>query len=126
MYNNYNNYIKAIYQNLNESKQEEGIDLKEFIVKRSMGAKKIQKQAEQKGGAAILTSVHFKAKEVPYEFCEKNSKDLGRITKKADDVFKKLKGWKNMSQRDFQHYMGMLEAYGEIVIRIKKPHSLVK
>jgi hypothetical protein len=125
MKDKYNLFLENIYTNLNESKQEEGIDLKDFIAKRAMGAKKIQKQAEEKGGAAMLTSVHFKAKEVPYEFCEKNMEDLEKISKKADEVFQKLKGWKNMSQRDFQHYMGMLEAYGEIVIRIKKLHSFL-
>jgi hypothetical protein len=110
------------YTTLLEKK--ETLDIEEFIDKRSAGAKKIQHQAQQKGGPALLTSVHFKAKEKPYEYCSKHSDNLDNICKKADEVFNRLKGWKDMSQRDFQHYMGMLEAYGEIVIKIKKPNSL--
>ena len=116
--------LENIYdQVLLEKKETLAID--EFINKRSAGAKKIQKQAESKGGPALLTSVHFKAKEKPYEYCSNNFDNVENITKKADEVFDKLKNWKEMSQRDFQHYMGVLEAYGEIVIKIKKPSSLV-
>jgi hypothetical protein len=99
-------------------------ELSEFIDKRASGAKKIQQQAQIKGGPALLTSVHFKAKEKPYEYCSDNYDNIDKITKKADEVFNRLKNWKDMSQRDFQHYMGMLEAYGEIFIKIKKPNSL--
>jgi hypothetical protein len=105
--------------------KKETLSIDEFIDKRSAGAKKIQHQAEAKGGPALLTSVHFKAKEKPYEYCSNNFDSLENITKKADEVFDKLKNWKEMSQRDFQHYMGVLEAYGEIVIKIKKPNSLI-
>ena len=111
------------YTTLSEKKESLCID--EFIDKRSAGAKKIQHQAQEKGGPALLTSVHFKAKEKPYEYCSNNYDSIEKITSKADEVFDKLKNWKEMSQRDFQHYMGMLEAYGEIIIKIKKPNSLV-
>jgi len=114
------------YINLSEKKEIDSIPaIETFIDKRSAGAKKIQKQAETKGGPALLTSVHFKAKEKPYDYCLNNYDSLENITKKADEIFDKLKKWKDMSQRDFQHYMGMLEAYGEIVIKIKKPNSMV-
>ena len=116
--------LESIYDNLLLEKKE-NLSIDEFIDKRSAGAKKIQKQAEAKGGPALLTSVHFKAKEKPYEYCSNNFDDIENITKKADEVFDKLKNWKEMTQRDFQHYMGMLEAYGEIIIKIKKPNSLV-
>lgn len=105
--------------------KKEKLEVSEFIDKRASGAKKIQQQAQLKGGPALLTSVHFKAKEKPYEYCSDHCDDIEKITKKADEVFNRLKSWKEMSQRDFQHYMGMLEAYGEIVIKIKKPNSLV-
>lgn len=118
-------FLEFIYENILREDKIEKLEIPEFIGKRSAGAKKIQKQAEEKGGPAILTSVHFKAKEKPYEYCSNNYDSLENITKKADEVFDKLKKWKDMSQRDFQHYMGMLEAYGEIVIKIKKPNSLV-
>jgi len=97
-----------------------------FIDKRAAGAKKIQKQAQAKGGPSLLTAVHFKAKEVPYNYCAAHCGELDKITNKADEAFEKIKNWKELTQREFQHYMGVLEAYGEIVIRIKKPNSLVK
>ena len=103
--------------------KKENLTIDEFIDKRSAGAKKIQQQAETKGGPALLTSVHFKAKEKPYEYCSNNIDSVEKIIKKADEVFDKLKNWKEMTQKDFQHYMGMLEAYGEIIIKIKKPNS---
>jgi hypothetical protein len=120
-----NDYIllENLYNSLLEKKEDLCID--EFIEKRSMGAKKIQQQAQEKGGPALLTSVHFKAKEKPYDYCSNNYDNIEKITNKADEIFDKLKNWKDMSQKDFQHYMGMLEAYGEIVIKIKKPNSLV-
>ena len=117
--------LESIYEDIVVEEKTEKLEISEFIKKRSSGAKKIQKQAEAKGGPAILTSVHFKAKEKPYDYCSNNYESLENITKKADEIFDKLKSWKDMSQKDFQHYMGMLEAYGEIVIKIKKPNSLV-
>lgn len=94
-------------------------DLFTFITKRSEGAKKIQKTAEDKGGYATLTAIHFKAKEVPYSHCSKHSKDNDSkfVKEKADECFEKLKTWDKMSQREFQHVMGQLEAYGEVYIR---------
>jgi hypothetical protein len=116
--------LENLYDVVIEGKKET-TDIESFIDKRSAGAKKIQQQAEAKGGPALLTSVHFKAKEKPYEYCSNNYDSLENITKKADEIFDKLKNWKEMSQRDFQHYMGVLEAYGEIFIKIKKLNSLV-
>ena len=114
--------LESIYEKILLEKKET-LKIDEFIDKRSAGAEKIQKQAELKGGPALLTSIHFKAKEKPYEYCSNNFDSIEKIIKKADDVFDKLKNWKEMSQRDFQHYMGMLEAYGEVIIKIKKPNS---
>ena len=94
-------------------------DLPIFITKRSEGAKKIQKSAADKGGYATLTAIHFKAKEIPYKHCEKHAedKDSTFVKQKADECFDKLKNWDKMSQREFQHVMGQLEAYGEVYIR---------
>ena len=94
-------------------------DLSTFVEKRSAGAKKIQKAAADKGGFSTLTAVHFKAKEVPYKVCAKHADDADSsfIKEKADECFDKLKSWDKMSQKDFQHVMGQLEAYGEVYIR---------
>ena len=94
-------------------------DLSLFIDKRTAGAKKIQKMAETKGGFSVLTAIHFKAKETPYKTCMKHvdDKDSLSVKEKADGCFDKLKSWDKMSQREFQHVMGQLEAYGEVYIR---------
>jgi len=94
-------------------------DLSTFITKRSEGAKKIQKSAADKGGFSTLTAIHFKAKEVPYNNCSKHSKDKDSkfVKEQADGCFDKLKSWDKMSQKEFQHVMGQLEAYGEVYIR---------
>lgn len=97
-------------------------DLSTFVKKRSAGAKKIQKMTSNKGGFSTLTAIHFKAKEVPYKVCAKHADDPDSsfIKAKADECFNKLKSWSSMSQRDFQHVMGQLEAYGEFFIRSKE------
>jgi len=103
-------------------KTKQPLDSKEFISKRKKGAADIQKKAETKGGAALLTAVHFAAKEKPYEYalkvCEKeNAVDL--IKDKAADIMKELKDWSNLTQQRFQQLMGELEAYGEVYLQLK-------
>lgn len=95
------------------------LDLADFIKKRSKGAQKIQASSEIKGGFSTLTSIHFKAKEVPYKQCEKHieDEDSSFVKQKAEECFNKLKTWDKMSQREFQHVMGQFEAYGEVYIR---------
>ena len=110
---------------LNESlklKTKQPLQPKDFITKRKKGAADIQKKAEAKGGAALLTAVHFAAKEKPYEYaqkvCEKdNAADLIKV--KADSIMEDLKDWSNLTQQRFQHLMGMLEAYGEVYLQLK-------
>ena len=106
-----NNFLKGNKKNSD--------DLSTFVEKRSSGAKKIQKMATDKGGFSILTAIHFKAKEVPYKNCQKHltDEDSKYVKEKADKCFDKLKSWDKMSQREFQHVMGQLEAYGEVYIR---------
>ena len=98
--------------------------LKEFIYKRLAGAKKIQAAAEKKGGYSTLTAIHFKAKFKPYNECTKHISKTGFAEQKAIECFDKLKGWKKMSQREFQTVMGEHEAYGEVYIREVKPESI--
>lgn len=94
-------------------------DLKEFVKKRSAGAKKIARSAKDKGGYSLLTAEHFEAKETPYKqsLAHAKDKDSSFIKRKADDCFDKLKKWDKMSQKEFQWVMGQLEAYGEVYIR---------
>jgi hypothetical protein len=94
-------------------------ELAEFIEKRLQGALKIKQAAEAKGGAAMLTAIHFKAKEIPYEHSIEatKNKDFNLIEKKANECLDKLKSWNKMTQNEFQDIMGQLEAYGEVFIR---------
>ena len=101
--------------------------LHEFIEKRKSGADKIRKSSEAKGGPSILTAIHFAAKEIPYkQALDLSTKDTCKKTlkKKGDELIAKLKSWDTMSQKEFQHVMGQLEAYGEVYIKCVKPNSL--
>jgi hypothetical protein len=121
-------FLKLVEQTLLEEKnffkgnKKDPEDLSTFVEKRSAGAKKIEKMASDKGGFSLLTAVHFKAKEVPYKVCAKHADDSDSsfVKAKADECFEKLKNWDKMSQKDFQHVMGQLEAYGEFYIRSKE------
>lgn len=109
-------------KNIFKGNKKDPEDLSTFVEKRAAGAKKIAKMASDKGGFSLLTAVHFKAKEIPYKNCAKHADDPNSsfIKEKADECFDKLKNWDNMSQKDFQHVMGQLEAYGEFYIRSKE------
>ena len=91
----------------------------EFLTIRAKGAKKIEASARAKGGPALLTAQHFKAKEIPYKECIKNINNPKFIESKANQCLSKLRGWKNMTQAEFQKVMGELEAYGESYIKVK-------
>ena len=115
-------FTEAINEAL-KIKVKQPLEPEEFINKRKKGAGDIRKKAEAKGGAALLTAVHFAAKEKPYSYalsvCEKEDV-LKLIKAKADSIMKDLKDWTNLSQQKFQHLMGELEAYGEVYIQLKK------
>lgn len=120
--NNFSNLVEVLLfeqKNILKGNKKDPEDLPTFITKRSQGAKKIEKMAADKGGFSTLTAIHFKAKEIPYKQCEKHSDDEDSkfVKEKADECFEKLKSWDKMSQREFQHVMGQLEAYGEVYIR---------
>ena len=93
---------------------------KDFLETRKAGAKKIQEAAAAKGGPSILTSQHFKAKERPYKIAidEVNDKDREKVyVRHAEECLRKLRGWKKMSQKEFQTIMGELEVWGEVYIK---------
>jgi hypothetical protein len=103
-------------------KNKQPLEPNEFITKRKKGALDIQKKAEAKGGSALLTAVHFEAKQKPYDYslkvCNKdNASEL--IKEKADEILEELDDWSNLTQHRFQHLMGMLEAYGEVYLQLK-------
>lgn len=123
--NHFQHIVKTLLheqKNVFKGNKKDPEDLSTFVDKRSAGAKKIAKMATDKGGLSLLTAVHFKAKEVPYNVCAKHTDDPDStfVKEKADECFDKLKNWDKMSQKDFQHVMGQLEAYGEFYIRSKE------
>ena len=98
-----------------------------FVTKRAGGAAKIQKSAEAKGGYSTLTAIHFAAKARPYadvkKWCDKEGKDE-YLKSKATEAYKKLSNLDTLSQREFQHLTGVLEAYGESYLKSTKPNSI--
>lgn len=104
--------------NIIESTQDRRFE--EFLEARKAGAKKIQHAAEAKGGPAQLTAQHFRAKARPYAEAIAKVDDKNResvYAQHADECMRKLKGWKKMSQREFQTVMGELEVWGEVYIK---------
>ncbi len=95
-----------------------------FVDKRKQGAAKIAETSKRKGGYALPTFYHFNAKARPYAECSNHYDDIKVIEKKGDEIYKKLKGWRDMSQKEFQEEMGKLEVYGEVYIRKIKPNSI--
>lgn len=113
----------TIFEAQQKLKNKQPLPANEFVQKRKDGANTIKEKAEESGGVALLTAVHFAAKQKPYEYalkvCEKD--DAANLIKaKADQIFDELKDWSNLSQQQFQKLMGMLEAYGEVYLQFKK------
>ena len=115
-------YFSTLVESYLNGSKKDPEDLATFITKRAAGAVNIEKAATNKGKFATLTAIHFKAKEIPYKNCEKHidDEDSSFMKQEADSCLKKLKDWDTMSQREFQHIMGQLEAYGEVYIRSVK------
>jgi hypothetical protein len=115
-------FEQAVFEAHQKLKNKQPLQASEFIERRMKGATDIQKKAEAKGGAALLTAVHFAAKQKPYEYtlkvCEK-SEACDLIKAKADVVLDELQNWDNLTQQRFQHLMGVLEAYGEVYLQLK-------
>lgn len=94
----------------------------EFVEKRRAGAEKIARAAEAKGGFALPTMYHFKAKEKPYADVLKKCDPEGReeyFLEKVQETMGKLKNIKDLSQKEFQTLTGILEVYGEVYIQSK-------
>jgi hypothetical protein len=92
----------------------------EFVEKRRAGADKIARAAEAKGSYSILTAYHFKAKEKPYADAFKHREREDKTEyykKKVEETLEKLKGFDNLSQKEFQTLTGVLEVYGEVYLQ---------
>jgi hypothetical protein len=109
--------FKKLIDTILESKKDK---FEEFLETRKKGAAKIQKTAQEKGGPSLLTSQHFKAKEIPYKKSIEHVNDSDResfFKEEAEKCLSKLKSWKNMTQKEFQTVMGELEVWGEVYLK---------
>jgi hypothetical protein len=94
---------------------------KEFLKKRSEGAKKIADQAAKTGGFAKFTAMHFKAKSKPYKDAQKHFNDTLYYKHKFQESLEKLNDkWDKLSQQEFQKLMGEMEVWGEVWIKSKE------
>lgn len=110
------------YQEWKKTEQEKPVALDEFLKKRLEGAKKIANKAEEKGGVAILTAWHFKAKLPLYKQLTKqveNSSVEETVKRRFEAAKKQLS--LQLTQREFQELMGELEVLGEVYLQIKHP-----
>jgi len=89
-----------------------------FATTRGKGATKISKNAEKKGGLALLTWHHFKVKLPYYKKASEGKFDIESAEKEFDATYKKIS--LNMTQIEFQREVGRLEVLGELLIRNKK------
>lgn len=109
--------FSKLIETILESKKDKFLD---FLETRKKGAAKIQKSAQEKGGYSLLTSQHFKAKEIPYKKAIQHSSDENKkeyFEEEAEKCLAKLKSWKTMTQKEFQTVMGELEVWGEVYIK---------
>lgn len=92
-----------------------------FIEKRRSGAKKIAEEASGKSGAAKLTEYHFRKKIHCYDEATKMIRSGGG----EKDMERRFKGAlvkisSHQTQKKFQEDMGEVEAFGELLIFMKK------
>ena len=83
----------------------------------------IEEMSKRKVGYAS-TFYHFNAKARPYAERSSHYNGIKYIEKKGNELYKKLQGGRDMSQKQFQEEMGKLEVYGEVYIRKVKPNSI--
>jgi len=110
---------------INEAaKPEESFE--QFCKNRLAGATKITEMAKKKGGDALLTFHHFEVKLPIYSKAASGKFKLGEATIKLDSLVSKLNqslvtsGEIKMTQVQFQKLVGLIEVWGELIIRFKQ------
>ncbi len=114
MLNLFNEKVKEIINGID--------DMEEYLDARKKGAQDAADKAKAKGGNAMPTFYHFDGKVAAYEKCYKivkSEKRLVLLHEKYSDTMKKLKKYREMSQKTFQKIVGELEVWGEIYLKIK-------
>ena len=99
-------------------KEEAPNDFVQFATKRLEGATKIAKDAKAKGGVAILTYHHFVVKLPVYKNAVEGKFDINNAKEKLQKYTDEFcSGQVQMDQIGFQRLVGLIEVYGELVIK---------
>lgn len=115
----------SIKEPLAEAKKEEPkIEaFEDFAEVRGKGAAKIATNAEDKGGAALLTWHHFKVKAPYYKKAAEGKFNTEQAEKEYKELLEKLYKATNkrmdITQVGFQQLVGKIEALGELLIKHK-------
>lgn len=111
---------------LNEAKKKEEPKIatfEDFAETRGKGAAKIATNAEDKGGAALLTWHHFKVKAPYYKKAAEGKFNTEQAEKEYKELLEKLYKATNermdITQVGFQQLVGKIEALGELLIKHK-------
>jgi predicted ATPase with chaperone activity len=102
--------------------------LLDFLRQRREAAAESAKKAKEKGGYAMLSYYHFKAKDAPYKQAISVYKAEGlaavkkhlkqEYTKYTDDLVENF-----TNQKEFQDIVGKIEVVGEIIIFIRDENT---
>lgn len=99
------------------------IKFEEFSEHRLDGATTITKNAEEKGGDALLTYHHFKVKLPFYEEATSGKfnpvRALAHFEDLMDELIDKTSNGINLEQIEFQELVGKIEVLGELLIKSK-------
>lgn len=102
-------------------KEEESLapnDFQEFAKKRLKGATKIAGDAKEKGGVAILTYHHFVVKLPIYKMAVEGKFSLEDAKKQLEKYMEEFCGGQTkMDQIGFQRLVGLIEVWGELIIK---------
>lgn len=119
------NLYTAYLDFINEAvKPEESFE--QFCKNRLAGATKITEMAKKKGGDAMLTFHHFEVKLPIYQKASSGKFKLSEAKTKLDSLVSKLNqslnysGEIKMNDVQFQKLVGLIEVWGELIIRFKQ------
>ena len=108
-------------QHSSTEKEDIVVKFQEFSENRLGGASTIAKNAEEKGGDALLTYHHFIVK-LPYYEQAVNGQFNTKIAQAhyqdlVDELLRKTSPAMNIDQIEFQELMGKIEVVGELLIK---------
>jgi hypothetical protein len=120
------NNLHTDYQNFLCEASTSKDPFEQFAKSRLIGATKIVQNAEQKGGDSMLTYHHFAVKLPVYRQVIDGKFKINRATESLDKQIRKLnEGVKNsvkFRQVEFQKIVGLIEVWGELIIKYHETH----